>query len=297
MKKTTIFIIALLSTFLSFSQEYHKFPTSNAIWNYKIVGSLSYPYEWPVTVDLGGEITIGSYDYVEVYRNSYIVGAIREDTLQKKVYFHNFTNEIVLYDFSLEVDDTIYYSTNLNYNLDYYKVVNSISTIEVSGQLRKVWYLTNSYMDMPDIWIEGIGSVYRYGLLYPNDPDIVMDASTPIFGCFSHDTITYIVTDVCASGCPCNDWLVENEENVNKDEIINIFPNPVKNCLKLTINDEIFSYKTLQLFSSNAKLISEIEIVSDQFEIDMGSMADGVYYIKLLGDKKTTMKKFIKISL
>lgn len=298
MKKINILLITLLITSVSFSQSYFKFPTSNAIWNYKIVGSLSYPYEWPVIDSLGHSTTIGSNQYIEVYRasqgNSNIIGAIREDTIQRKIYFHNYTDEIVLYDFTLDVGDTIYYSTNLYYNLDYYKVVDFIDSVNVSGQYRKRWHLTNSYMSMTDTWIEGIGSVYRYGLLYPNDPDLVLDASNPYFGCFSHDTITYMIGSNCSGTCPCTDWLVEISEIDKNSDGVKIFPNPTENIVTIEISSDIFLYDYMELFTYNGRLVDKFKINSEKLEINMSSLKKGLYFIKLTGNEKTILKRVIK---
>jgi len=298
MRKITFILIAILLTSKLFSQTYFHFPTSDAMWNYKIAGSLSYPHEWPVIDSLGQEFTIGSNQYIEVYvasqGNSSVVGAIREDTVQKKIYFHNGTNEIVLYDFSLDVGDTINYSTNLNYNLDYYKVVDYIDSTLVSGQYRKTWYLTNSYMGMPDIWIEGIGSVYRYGLLYPNDPDIVMDASIPYFGCFSHGTVIYINGNNCIGTCPCTYWLVQVEEINEINEDITMFPNPAKNRITVEFSNDIGAYNSIEFLACNGKLIRKIEISSDRIEIDIKELNNGIYFIRLTGNRKTTLKRIIK---
>jgi len=97
----------------------------------------------------------------------------------------------------------------------------------------KMFHLLNSLYGMNDYWIEGIGSVYRYGLLYPLKPYIVLDGSTPYFGCFTHDTISYFVDSTCLGDCPCTDWLVEIMENVINDSEIVIFPNPTKNSLTI----------------------------------------------------------------
>ena len=299
MKRILIILITFLTVNNSFSQEYYKFPTSSAIWNHIITGSLSPPYEWLVIDSLGQETTIGNYQYVEIYRskfgNSNIIGAIREDTLEKKIYFHNFNDEIVLYDFNLDVGDTIFYSTNFWYYLDYYKVVNNIDSIFVCGQYRKRWHLTNSLYYFPDTWIEGIGSVYRYGLMYPNDPDIIMDASTPYFGCFTHDTITYIDSNNCCSGdCPCTYWLVRIKEVDKKDDDVRLFPNPVQNILTIDFRDDDFQYDYFELYSYNAMLIQRFEIDSKKMEINLKKLNNGIYFIKLTGKNKTTLKKIIK---
>lgn len=70
-----------------------------------------YAKEYTVIDSLGKTITIESVEYIELYKafknGSNIIGAIREDTTLKKVYFNNFFEEIVLYDFKLIEKDSI----------------------------------------------------------------------------------------------------------------------------------------------------------------------------------------------
>jgi len=76
------------------------------------VGS-DYAKEYTVIDSLGGIVFIDNMEYVELYRasknGSFVIGAVREDTVLNKIHFHNFSKEIVLYDFNLDIGDTIYY--------------------------------------------------------------------------------------------------------------------------------------------------------------------------------------------
>jgi hypothetical protein len=229
--------------------------------------------------------------------NIWLLGAIREDTAARKVFFHNFSNEILLYDFKLEPGDTIFYTTNLFYAVDYYKIVDSVNTVNVNGQIRKRWYLTNSWLDMKDIWIEGIGSVHRYGLLYPNDPDIVMDASVPNFGCFKHDTIVYIDGSTCLGTCPCTEWLVSVDENEIQENEVAIYPNPVSKALQINVVGCKNAFDYLQLYSSEGQCVLEKKIMKNEnIYLNVEFLAHGLFFIKLTGKDKVIIKKFNKIN-
>ena len=294
--KTLITIIVLLffST-LSFSQEYFTFPQSNALWNYKIVGSMVPPYEWTVIDSLGEEISIGALQYIKIYREEHVVGAIREDTILKKIYFHNFSDEIVLYDFALEVGDTIYYTTNLFYILNYYKIVDSIDSISINGKYRKRWHLTNSLYGMIDIWIEGIGSVYRYGLLYPNDPDIVLDGSTPYFGCFTHDSTIYINENACISSCPCSWWIVNVNDFSNKTTGITVFPNPFFENLTMESPSEHIDIINIQIYNTIGSLLVNTTLFpNEKIMLDVSSLPNGIYILKATSSSLSSFQKIIK---
>lgn len=147
---------------------------------------------------------------------------------------------------------------------------------------------------MKDTWIEGIGSVYRYGLLYPNDPSIVLDASTPYFGCFTHNNITYIDGSNCSGTCPCTNWLVAIEKLEKEENNIRLFPNPVLNSLTVELQDDHSDYTYLELLSYDAKLIKRIEINTEKIELDLKPLNNGIYLLKFSGNEKTVLRKIIK---
>jgi len=279
----------------AFSQEYHRFPTSNALWQHIVTQSMVPPHEWTIIDSLGQEIIIDSTVYTELYREEYIIGAIREDTIEKKIYFHNFGNEIILYDFTLEVGDTINYTTNLHYTLDYFKVVDSIDSVNVNGQFHRRWYLTNSLAGLTDIWIEGIGSVYRYGLLYPNDPDIVLDGSIPYFGCFSNDTIIYVNENSCDYSCPCESWIVKLFEEQPNKEHVDIFPIPFEDFIIIDLKQNLNEYTNVQIFTTDSRLIYT-ENINYHKSIYIGTsiFSSGLHIVKLSNDNCCELHKIIK---
>lgn len=114
-----------------------------------------------LTLSLGDDTTIGNYTYKEVIDSLswstgiYTVGWIREDSLNK-VYFlqgHNSypavycfsdTVESLLYDFRLQIGDTIYYANRWN-------IINGIDSITVKGVVRKDGVFHTSVSDA--IWV------------------------------------------------------------------------------------------------------------------------------------------------
>jgi hypothetical protein len=292
MKKHIVILILALSTCSINAQEYFKFPTSNALWQSIVTGSMSPPFEWIISDSLGEQIIIENLSYSEVYSGIDGIGAIREDTNERKIYFNDFYNEIVLYDFTLESGDTIFYST-LNSNIDYYKVVDSINFINISGQSRKRWFLSNSLYDLKDIWIEGIGSVHRYGLLYPNQPYIVTDGSTPYFGCFTSTSVTYIDENSCSNSCPCDSWLVGENEKPNIKMDIEIFPNPTKDLINIDLNNNKYQY--LEIYNSNYKLVYKTKISNqNKIKINTSFFSKGLYSVKFTKENNYEVHKIIK---
>lgn len=299
MKKVISILFFIQPAFNCISQDYIKFPESNAIWNYRIEGSYISPFEWPVLDSLGHKITIYNDEYTQLFSfskgQSVLTGGIRQDTLLKKVYFNNLTNEIVLYDFSLEQGDSIHYSTNGNYSFRYYKIVDSLGFINIGDQLRKCWYLTNSYLGIKDVWIEGIGSISRYGLLNPNFPLIAEDGSTPWFGCFKHAEVSYSNTNICDNPCPCQSWLVGIDETISPPNAVKIYPNPFNQYFYIEASEILPEFNTIEIISLNGNLMFKQAVNNQKLvKIIPHQLPKGMYIIKLTGNTGTWSLKLTK---
>jgi len=172
MKKIYFSFLIFLS-YCSFGQNYHKFPVSNAIWSELHTwddGFKNKHYQYGIFGDTIINTLLFHKLYIEnnsvpdtimTINNSSLIGAIREDSL-KKIYFYNISCSSVptdsiykLYDFSLNVGDTIKFN-NHTYSFPYsYFVVDSIASVMVDKQYRKQYFFSES----DDSWIEGIGSI------------------------------------------------------------------------------------------------------------------------------------------
>ena len=155
---------------------YYPFPDSNAVWREYESGTYAssppvgecYDYENRYM----GDTIIGAFTYKKIWKYgahygyncstyinpiNYYVGAIRQDTLQRKIYFlPPFQNtDTLLYDFNLSLGDTLPPSyTNCTTN-----IVSSVDSVLVGAMYRKRFGLGYTYL------IEGIGNTF--GLLQP----------------------------------------------------------------------------------------------------------------------------------
>lgn len=79
-------------------------------------------------------------------------GIIREDTINKQVYYNRYgETEGLMYDFSLEVGDTVFVDNQyLNYNDVVSLVVDSIDITEVYGVSRKRFFFTGLDLSIKD---------------------------------------------------------------------------------------------------------------------------------------------------
>lgn len=282
MKKIYLFIALVIVSYSLFCQDYFKFPTCGAEWYFRVANCCMGEYNFFGKNSLGDTVIIDGKIYIEAYLEKkytlYLEGGIREDTIEKKVYFNNFQNEILLYDFSLEIGDSIYYP--MSYFGDaYHKIVQDIDSIIINGEYRRRWHLVNYPFPMPDIWIEGIGSVYREGLFYPLFPDITTCGCRTYFGCFKHNSLTYINDSVCIGGCPCSKWIIAATEidfqKLTKN--ISIYPNPAKH--NFIVKTQLFqdSNSEVAIYDMTGKLIKTKSLNSLKTEIDTKGWSKGIY--------------------
>jgi hypothetical protein len=301
MKKITLLLAVLCFSLVIYGgNEYHKFSGKNALWNVLTTGRMGYPHEWQTKYTLGDTVEFKGLKYLELISEVdwYLgaIGGLREDTLTKKIYYYDYNQEVVLYNFSLNVGDTIFYGKeSTNPQSVYYKVVDSIGTIELNGEQRKKWSLTTSMYNMKDIWIEGIGSVIRFGLMNPLKPDFPTDASSTYFGCFKYGNIFYFNREATNSvDCPCSRWLVSVPEVKSESDGVKLYPIPTKDKLNINLGNTTYDY--LEIYSCNSKLIEKTKIDSrETIELNLDNFGKGVYFIKFSGKDNISLKKIVKL--
>lgn len=111
-----------------------------------------------------------------------IVGFIREDTIAKQVFFKTGGQEGLIYDFSLEVGDTVQ-PDNFYMNYDLSPLVcDSIDQVNINGEMKNRFHLFHTLWSERDpyypseIWIEGVGS--NYGILHSGFGSLLMGGGT-----------------------------------------------------------------------------------------------------------------------
>ena len=73
---------------------------------------------------------------------------------------------------------------------------------------------------------------------------------------------------------------------------VTVYPNPVKTHLTVKSNNDI-SYSKYQILDLNGKVVSE-GTLSNASTIDVQTISDGIYLLKLFSDKRVAMCKFVK---
>ncbi len=242
MKKYVLILLILISV-KAFSSS--TFPDSNAIWNVNIEGSG--PIK-EVLYGLKGDTLINDTIYNKLYTLSDTtlsnenmkdyIGGFRQEG--QKVWFkpaYWTEPNILLYDFSASVGDTVWHnaclhlSNNSEYTHEFLLCENFdvIQDITIENGVKK--YILLALKPISDEWHLEIGSIL--GIFGPI-MDYPLIGDTYNLACFKHnDAVTYQNNLKC-NKCFCSGSTGIEEKNSNSDWI-NIFPNYNQNLLTIEI--------------------------------------------------------------
>lgn len=307
--KTFLVVISFLLPFKAEAQTtvYHPFPDSNAIWTVWFwdccwASCPSPPSPNPVVADynfsyyLQGDTMINAQSYHQIYRsagtryehcafggmgnwtvlNTAYMGCYRQDTAAKKIYFihESASQESVLYDFSLNVGDTLSLSFVCGTC-----IVSSIDSIMIGNNYRKQYHFFNSW---PNAVIEGIGNTA--GLLEPIQPFENGGALV----CFSQNGQT-LYPDTTSQ---CNILIAGLSDN-DEPPLLNIAPNPFHNETTLQVNAG-FIQADLYIYDFKGTLLRKQTIQQERTIINRNNLSSGLYLCKLVSrDGLTAVTRLI----
>lgn len=277
---------------------YHPFPDSNAVWNEQYDFFDFYPS--PISIDnysitIDGDTMINGilyhklitpfvqHQYIPPHFNGPQIltgykGALRQDTTARKVYYvaRYDSLETLLYDFSLNVGDTILDQTFCAVT------VYSIDSVLIGSDYRKRWNIYGSIQG-PLEFIEGIGS--SFGLLgsWRCDGDGFREYLT----CFQQNSVTLWPASITTD---CN-LITTMAESLNSQSLYEMSPNP------FGLNSKIITsgrFDKLEIFSAIGIRVRS-QIVDNQIIIvERENLPSGMYFFHLLGINNTLASgKFI----
>ncbi len=305
--KKSIFILLMagfLGTVYSQGYQYIPFPTSGAIWSEVYFFSES---EWPKIKNyerftLNGEDTImNGISYKKLYlfcdsvfnkSTATCVGGIREDQNKRIFYKGNWihshkprdldeTGEVLLYDFSVAVGDTLRGGNGGMYNL-YWLIVNRIDTVEIGGTLRK----RIRFDDIPWVeWIEGIGNIR--GLLFTSG-DLPIDNIYNDLICFKQNGVTQYYNTEYPDCFPV--LHIEAAETVTR---ISVYPNPASNYIHFNFGEN--NIKSIVIIDCNGNLCGSYDVqMQSELVLPTKQYRPGFYVYKAIDSSwKTYTGKFI----
>ncbi|MDD2575992.1 MAG: T9SS type A sorting domain-containing protein [Bacteroidales bacterium] len=295
--KKLILVIAIV--FFA-SNSYSQYLIDGLKWNNTTGGT----DDWGVnlhrnfTYKVEGDTTIGGVDYKLVKKNYPDINqewttafCLREDSRKWYIigaYEPYISDEVLLYDFSLEIGDSIYNAWAQSYS----SIIEHGDTVLENGQTRKYLILGEDNLPptMNDMWIEGLGSASCHVEL----------------PCFYLNIIDACAISLCASNN--NELLFTSFPNLNcydsggnfitslnkieqEDNSITLYPNPASKEVNISSESIINS---IEVFNSFGQRIYQEKTKLKEKTIDISSFSKGVYIIGVNTDRGYIRKKLIK---
>ncbi len=287
MKKLLLILVAITSlTAKAQTSVYHPFPEDSATWVTDIYYNTCFGYCGTDFYEMKGDTIINSQSYNKIYGRGgefyYIVappntivgaafgacsyiGAIRQDSINKKVYFidSTMTTDTLFYDFNLAVGDTIQSWYNKFY-MQWPLIVAGIDSISINGNYHKMFYFQNG-LNTQNL-IEGVGWT---GELF----GISQSALASMLACFNGNIIIQeAFVSECSVSLDCSISLAINEPVEN--DYFSLFPNPFSDKINLTINNNESSEIILYDIASKNVLQQKF---TNSVSLNTVQLAKGIY--------------------
>lgn len=307
MKKQLLFLLLFTLSFVGYSQfnKYYAFPDSNAWWSVtsytsvdcnNIMGNENTNWDYYLSGDtvfnghtyhklrIAGGSKSGPcgdswYDYDE------LVGFIREDSSKHIYYNLDGTGDTLLYDFNLDVGDTL--PNTWNNNKIYVNRVDSVDSVMIGNTYRRKFVISSNNIPFCSL-IEGIGSTM--GLL---EPIMYSTTSGSTLTCFKQNNKT-LYPDTTAS---CNLFYLGVPGIYAPQPTVSLYPDPNNGVFTLeiknygpTYNSEIDIYSML-----GEKVYSKFSGYSSQIPIHLSIYAAGIYLYRIttMNGKQLATGKFV----
>jgi len=296
MKAKLIIVLFILIANISKAQSYFG---NDACWTEFWVDPNTEIMEGKSQYYLSGDTILNNRTYRKVIGRSsnnlgqptYYIGAIREESgkvfKQYTDYETMIITEFLLYDFTVEVGDTIY-STAPSGELYRKPVVLKIDTIELlNGEKRKRFSF-----DRASEWIEGIGSIN--GFFTPSE-ELAIGYSIPYLVCYKQDGIEYYKNNnLCPDGTCCD--AISGLENPKQiDQTISLSPNPTNRFIQFNFPEYIQQCKSIKLYDSLGNLLQNSIKINNNLVLDLSNYSSGLYFVVIEFDKNYELHKIIKL--
>jgi|GEM_PF-4450490 len=91
----------------------------------------------------------------------------------------------------------------------------------------------------------------------------------------------------------CKNSVVVDTDEVNDEQVIHTFPNPVTNQLNINL-DIPFTQATYTLYDALGKTLTTAIISNPNFQINMNDLPSGIYLLTIMADNQPTTRKILK---
>jgi hypothetical protein len=304
--KNILLLSFLFSSISLMSQNYASMLSDSSAWIYISADADGgqVQYRFPRKYEISGDTIVSGVFYKKISRwyQSALIGGMREDTLGR-VFFKEFdiscgldsTQERLIFDYSLEVGDTLKVETGDFCNPTEFPLgVVQVDSIETEfGEMRKRLELESIYNDLQTTYIiEGIGSN--------------IDLLDFINGIEDYDAWHYASYLICHH-------LKSGENYINPDrpswtvcfldpatsvespnvEKLQISPNPVSSFLEIKGLENITQSSSIEIFNLNGIQVFQSDFL--QKEIDVSNFPKGIYFLLVKNEDQVWLEKFVKM--
>jgi hypothetical protein len=260
MKKIISLICAVCFYNIGIAQDYTPMLEIGKIWYMRVTNDTGATSTFQITATEIVQINGVDYFHLEDSRDN-CDAYLRDDIIEKKVYGFLDNEEFLLFDFTLEVGDYI----NINgFNFP----ITSIGNDDFFGLENLRFYELNGY----DKLIEGIG-------LLSNGVSDGFRLNCIFFPVFED-------LDVINMSQP----LDINDVTLDK---LSIYPNPVVDNLQIEFNS-VSEIKDVKVYSILGKLVLSPQYKKENNQIDVSSLNNGIYFLKIETEIGYLIKKIIK---
>jgi len=272
MKTKVITVLLFFITLVCSSQSLVK---EGKLWSNTEVGSESGSRYFSYYVKILGDTVFSETQYKAVLRSDhfsheiwYNCGFIREDTINKRVFFNNGknNNEELLYDFNLNKGDSVFSQYG-------YAKVDSVVYAPFGNSINAMKHIYLSYQGEKVLWVEGIGStngvlkgISSFGIVgmyynlvcYSNNENLIYH--NPAFRSCFHEGIFNSVMDI----------------NQLKKLLLISYQN---DQIQFSLNSDCDYFSNmLQLFDLNGKTILKEQLFpNNHLAISKKSIIPGIY--------------------
>ncbi len=316
MKSNTLILVLIAFIFSSslFSQEYIPFPEEDGFWKVEHGRGDCFsqePYGGVCSVSqlyLEGDTLINGTSYKKIYENGVdftdypgpptywgpgYKGCYRNDIVNKKVFYirRNHTEELLFYDFNLEIGDTIQTDLTIFFDGENSFIVQSIDSIIISSSgnatyakryLLDYWY-TNLFL------VEGVGlmsgPIGPFGGFFDYSNEVI---------CFQNDTEELSWDNGEYFSCD----IISDVNNIPsaKDAIL-ISPNPAYDKIEIFLPKIKYTSQTkVQVYQINGILLKSFKMDDSKISINIEDLSTGVYMINIIDDGVIIARdKFVKL--
>jgi hypothetical protein len=202
-----------------------------------------------------------------------------------KVFKVNFWSEQeeLVYDFNLNIGDSVYVDSIY---ANAYAYVTLVDSIIIDGAYHK-----QIHFDSPqDIWVEGLGSLHspfnpiQYSFLIPGGFELL---------CVTNQNGTIYMNPSYHKCYIDTTYITSQPELFQSSSEIKVSNNPMKTFSLIKIQGSVDGFEKYSLFNSCGMMIKSGTIKDNTFTIQRENLSSGIYFLKVYSKEVILSKKLI----